>query len=139
MKYKFFEHTADVKFQAFGKTLDEAFSNAALAMVKVITESTIQKKKKETIKVSSEDEQALLYDFLEQFLVFLDSDGFLLSEVESISILEKNGVFSLDAVVWGDSVKPEYEINTHIKAVTYNQMFLKKNESGFVVQVVLDL
>jgi len=30
-RYRFLEHTADAKFQAFGKTLEEAFSNAALA------------------------------------------------------------------------------------------------------------
>ena len=37
-KYKFLEHTADAKFQAFGATLEEAFSNAALAMFSVMTE-----------------------------------------------------------------------------------------------------
>ena len=31
-KYKFLEHTADIKFQAFGKSLEEVFSNCAYAM-----------------------------------------------------------------------------------------------------------
>jgi len=30
-RYRFLEHTADAKFQAFGKTLEDAFCNAALA------------------------------------------------------------------------------------------------------------
>ena len=39
-KYKFFEHTADAKFQAYGKSVEEAFSNAALAMFSVITDTS---------------------------------------------------------------------------------------------------
>ena len=36
MKYKFLEHTADVKFRAYGNGLEEAFSNAALALKQTI-------------------------------------------------------------------------------------------------------
>jgi SHS2 domain-containing protein len=38
-KFKFFEHTADVEFEAYGKTLEEAFENAALAMFSVMTDT----------------------------------------------------------------------------------------------------
>jgi len=44
MKYKFMEHTADIQFQAFGKTLEESFSNSALALTKSITDDSISKK-----------------------------------------------------------------------------------------------
>ena len=37
-KYKFLEHTADLKVQAFGKTLEEVFINSALAMKQAIAE-----------------------------------------------------------------------------------------------------
>ena len=36
MKYKFFNKTADIKFQAYGKNLEEAFINAALAMTSIM-------------------------------------------------------------------------------------------------------
>ena len=32
MKYKFLEHTADIMFEAYGKTLNELFENSALAI-----------------------------------------------------------------------------------------------------------
>ena len=38
MKHKFLPHTADVKFRAYGKSLEEAFSNAALALTEVIAD-----------------------------------------------------------------------------------------------------
>ncbi len=34
-KINFLEHTADVKFEAYGKTLEEAFENAALTESKL--------------------------------------------------------------------------------------------------------
>ena len=44
MKYKYLPHTADVKFQSYGKTLEEAFVNAAYATADVITEHEKVKK-----------------------------------------------------------------------------------------------
>ena len=35
-KFEFFEVTADVGIRSYGKTLEEAFENAALAMFEVI-------------------------------------------------------------------------------------------------------
>ena len=44
VKFKFLEHTADAKFQAYGKNMEEAFSNAALAMFSIITDTKKIKK-----------------------------------------------------------------------------------------------
>ena len=42
MKYKFLEHTADIKFQAFGKTFEQAFENSALAVANIISKDKIK-------------------------------------------------------------------------------------------------
>ena len=42
VKYKFLQHTADMKFQAFGKSLEECFSNASYALVEIITKDKIK-------------------------------------------------------------------------------------------------
>mgnify|MGYP006451174011 FL=1 len=39
--YEFLEHTADEKFRAYGKTLEEAFINAALATAKIMTDDKV--------------------------------------------------------------------------------------------------
>ena len=134
-KFRFLEHTADQKFQAFGKTLEEAFENAAYALKTTITESKIEQKVKKTIEVKSEDKKALLYDFLEQFLILLDSENFILSEIESLKIKD----LKLTAKLKGDTDLKKYEINTHIKAVTYQEMKIKKEKNNYMVQVILDL
>ena len=44
-KFEFLEHTADIKFRAFGKTLEEVFENSALAV-----SSIYSKEKKISLK-----------------------------------------------------------------------------------------
>ena len=139
-KFKFLEHTADVKFQAFGSTLEKAFSNSALALAEVMTKKTkIKSKIKKEIKVSGKDNSRLLYNFLEEFLFLFDSEGFILSKIEKLNIKEDRKI-KLEAEVSGDNVK-NYKISQDVKAITYNSMFVKKDKKTkkFIIQVVLDV
>ncbi|MBW2996666.1 archease [Candidatus Woesearchaeota archaeon] len=138
MNFEFLPHTADVKFRAYGSTMAEAFSNAALALKEVVTEDKVKGKVEKVISVESEDEKALLYDFLEQFLILLDSEDFLLGSVEELKI-KKNEKFKLNAVVKGDTDLKKYKTETHIKAVTYQEMEIKKEKGRYMLQVILDL
>jgi SHS2 domain-containing protein len=133
MKYKYLEHTADVKFRAFGKSLEEAFVNSAYAMMNVLFEGKVKEVKIKKIKVKGIDEKGLLYSFLEEILFLLNTEYFLLSRVKKIEI--KNN--ELTAELIGDDSR-SYNLGLDIKAVTYNDMFIKK-EKDFVVQVVLDI
>lgn len=137
-KFKFFEHTADAKFQAYGKTLEEAFGNAALAMFSVIIDTKkVSGKIKKDIECSSKDLKALLYDFLEELVFLIDTEDFLLSSVEEIKIF-KDELYFLRVVVIGDKAD-DYDPSGDIKAVTYNEMEIKKGKGKAMVQVVLDL
>ena len=46
MKYKFIEHTADIKFQAYGKTINEIFENSILAISSYLSRDSKIKTKK---------------------------------------------------------------------------------------------
>ena len=140
MKFEFLPHTADVKFRAYGKTLEEAFANSALALTKVIFDPTkVEANIEKNIEVTSEDEKALLYDFLEQFLFLLDTENFLLHQVKEITITKKDQGFNLKAKIIGDTQIEKYEPETHIKAVTYQEMEINQDDKGFMLQVILDL
>ena len=136
--YKYFEHTADCKFQAYGKTLEEAFSNAVLAMINHLTPDKIKSMVKRKIIKKSKRLDTLLYDFLEEFVFLIDTEGFLAGKVEEISIKEKDGEYSILAKVSGDTYK-NYEVHGDIKAITYNDMFIKEEEGRWIVQVVVDI
>lgn len=132
-KFKFFKHTADVKFQAYGKTLDKAFENAALAMFHAMYKGKVKKTGKYKIKVKGNDKESLLYSFLEEILFLLDTKSFFLSSAK-VKITDNK----IEAEVSGDNSK-NYKVMTDVKAVTYNEMFVKYKKDMWVVQVVVDV
>ena len=136
MKYKFIPHTADIKFQAYGKNIEEVFSNSALAMLSDIYGKKVKENKKIKIKVKGQDYESLLYNFLEEFLFLLDSKRFLASKVKKIKIDKKK--FKLEAEIVGDDAKT-YGFTNTVKAITYNDMFVKNKGNKWTVQVVLDV
>ena len=137
--FEFFEVTADVGYKAYGKTLEEAFENAALAMFEVITDtSKIEPEIERKIEVESEDEYALLYDWLSEFLFMLDVDYLVFSKFE-VKIEKKEEGFSLKGTAWGEEFNPEiHESRAEVKAVTYHLMDVKQ-DNGVMVQVILDI
>jgi len=136
MKYKFLEHTADVKFQAFGKSIEEVFENSALALFKIFYDRKVKEKKLFKIKVKGNDFESLLYNFLEEFLVLFDSKNFLPSKIKNLRLNEKK--FKINTEVLGDDSK-NYKLSEYVKAITYNEMFVKKIKNKFISQVVVDV
>jgi SHS2 domain-containing protein len=139
MKYKFFDHTADAKFQAYGQTVEEVFANAGLAMFSLIVDTTeVKPAFEEELKVEGSDLKALLYNFLEELLFLLDTKGFLLNDIVRIKI-DKQEQYTLTALARGDLHLDQYSIIGEVKAVTYNQMEITEAEGTFTAQVVVDL
>ncbi|NOZ80354.1 MAG: archease [DPANN group archaeon] len=133
--YEYLEHTADAKFRAYGKTLEEAFKNAALAMFNIITDTgKVAPRIEKTFEVTGEDRESMLYDFLEQFVFLVDTEHFLLHEVKELSI---DG-FTLKATLVGDTLAG-HDVHTAIKSMTYNDMFIREEDGRFVIQAVVDL
>ncbi len=138
--YEYLPHTADVKFRAYGKTLEEAFTNAAFALYNVMVD-TKNVKAKITKKIAAEgsDLSSLLQQFLEQFIILLDTDNFFLSKMEELKISSRSGKYSLVAVAAGDEAKNYETIGPQVKACTYNSMLVRQEGKQWVVQVVVDI
>ncbi len=135
MKYEFLEHTADAKFRAYGKSLEEAFANAAEAMFSIMANpKEVEAKIRKKIEAEGDDRKSLLYDFLEKLIVMLD-EGFILNKIADIKI---NGN-KLKAEAVGDKISERYDVHGEVKAVTYNDMEIKEEKGKAMVQVVVDL
>ncbi len=137
MGYEFQEHTADLKFVANGRTIDELFSECAKAMKESICgEMKVLEQTSKEIEIEGTSLENLLYKFLEEFLVLLDSESFLVSGVEGLSIDREK--FSLKVKLLGDNAE-KYHFTNDVKAVTYSQMEIKETDKGFECIVVLDV
>lgn len=134
--YKFIDDlTSDVMFEAYGKDLNELFSNAATAMFEVICDiDNVKPEKSMVIKVEGKDASDLLYRFLSELIAAVDTDEMFFSKFE-IKEIDNN---HLIAECYGEPVSQE-KGNTVVKAVLYYGFSLKKTDKGFMARVACDI
>ena len=134
MKYKFLEHSGDIKFQAYGKTLNEVFENAVLAFSNYISrDKKIKSSKGKIVDVSGSDIESLFYNFLDELIYLFDAQNFIAANAK-ITIRGYN----LHAEIFGDDASNYKELD-QIKAATYAEMYVKKTANGWEAQAVLDV
>ena len=133
MSYEFLKHTADVKFRAKAMSLAKAFEESASALFETMRGNiNILEQEEKTIDVNGENLENLLYNFLEEFLFLLDSEDFLISEIKSLDIDDKN--YKLRMKVSGDAAK-NYHFTNDVKAITYNDMRIERGEEVVITGV----
>jgi SHS2 domain-containing protein len=137
-KFEFVDiSVADVAFLAYGKDLNELFSNAALAMFEVmINTNQVKPKIEKRINVKGNDLQSLMFNWLNKLLVFVDSENLVFSKFKT-KVDGKN--FILRATCKGEKIDPKrHETRTAVKACTYHEMKIEKNKI-WKSQVILDI
>lgn len=145
MRYKFIEDsaTADVAFEAEGKTLEELMEACALATTNVMVRSldSIEPHVSLEIKVSSDSEEGLLYKFLEEIIFLKDAKQLIFGkfEVKVSSVLGRK--FELRARVTGEKIDiKKHDLIVDVKAVTYHEFEVEKTrEGGWRAHVILDI
>jgi SHS2 domain-containing protein len=139
--FKFLEHTADVYIEAYGETLEEAFENAGVAMTDVMTDlEKVEAKDEESFLVEEQDEQALLYSWLEELLLEFELKQMLYSRFEISNIEEFSDGFKLRGKAWGEKYKQsKHPSKVGVKAVTYHQMEIIKEQNLVTVRFILDI
>lgn len=137
MKYKFLEHTADIKIKLFGSSLSNVFENAALAVSEFLSRGEkIKNQKVKKIKIKGEDYESLMYGFLDELVYLLDAKYFVVAKAK-VKIDKK--LFVLEGKLFGDNAS-NYENLDHYKAATYTEMYIKqKPDKSWEAQVVLDV
>jgi SHS2 domain-containing protein len=140
-KFEFLEHTADVYVRTYGKTMEEAYENAALAMFETMTDADkVTQTQEETLEVEAEDEYALLYNWLEALLVKFEVENMLYSKFQIIDWKETSEGFKFKAKVWGEKFDAQkHPQKVAVKAVTYHRMVIIKERDSVVLEFILDI
>jgi len=132
--------TADVAFEATGKSLEEAFTSAAEATLNVMIDEPDRIERKEAVDVELENDELemLLFDFLNELVYYKDSRKLLL-RVDEIRI-EDEGQFRLAAKLSGEKLDPlKHPLGADVKAVTLHRFSLSKSDDGWKATAVLDI
>jgi SHS2 domain-containing protein len=140
-KFEFLEHTADVYVRTHGKTMEEAYENAALSMFETMTDTNkIAQSQAEIIEVEAEDQCALLYNWLEALLVKFETENMLYSKFQINDWKETAETFKFKARIWGEKFNPEkHPQKVAVKAVTYHRMVVIREVDRVILEFILDI
>jgi SHS2 domain-containing protein len=134
--YETFEHESDIGIRGFGKTLEEAFENAAIALYSVMVNvGAIEPKNMRTISATASDHELLFVEWLNALLSISDIERMVFSRFE-VAI---SGV-SLTGRAWGEHLDQiRHQPHVEIKAATYHMLCVKKEGEVFLAQCVVDV
>jgi SHS2 domain-containing protein len=139
MTFRYLEHTADVGVEVVAPTLGQAFTEAALALFGIMTDtSAFGPKKQIEIQVSGEDLKSLLYSWLEELIYVFDTTSLVVVGVDIESISSEP--HTIAATVCGEKFDPEvHETRTGVKAITYHGMIVVEKEGEFLLRYFVDI
>jgi SHS2 domain-containing protein len=130
--------TADVAFIAYGRTLDDLFSNAALAMFEVmINTKHIKPKITKKVKTNGNDLESLMFNWLNALLVYVDGSSLAFSKF-NVKVDEKK--LNLVAECIGEKIDiKRHERRTVVKAATYHKLEIKREDDYWKARVIVDI
>ena len=140
--FKFLDHTADVQSKSWGESIEEAFSQCALSLMAVITPEleNISQTTEKSVKIIAEDKEALLFDFLYEFLFIFDVEGLVFNFIDVKITSSKNDQYELEALLKGEIFDTDkHEIGTEVKAITYSFIEILESKNNVEIKIVFDL
>jgi SHS2 domain-containing protein len=135
-KWKFIEHTADVRMEVFGNSSEDLFHNAALGFADILKESADPEKTQLiSLQINSDNIEDLLIDWLRELLYLHEAKKLLLLCVNSLSIKNNTLRASITAAPISETNQPEIEL----KGVTYHKFSIQKSETGYSAKIIFDI
>lgn len=132
---------ADVAFEATGKTIEEMFICAAKATTNSMVDdlTKIETKKSIKIEIKANDEEKLLFEFLQEIIFYKDAKQLLFREYE-ILIKKIESGFLLEANLKGEKINnKKHDLIVDVKAVSWHRFEVEKTKSGYRAFVILDV
>lgn len=137
--FEYLEHTADVKFRAYGSTPEEMLENSALALFNaMIDTTTVDADESWNLELAAEDMEQLLYDWLSELLYMFEVESTVYSTFEVLLSKENEG-WRLNAKIIGEKIDlKKHAFDCEVKAVTLHEFEVRKDD-GWMAQVILDV
>lgn len=130
-EYKFLDHTADLLFEAYGKSYEEALENSAKALFSVF--GTAKPEKKIVFSCTAHNIEELTVQLLADILAYSDTHEMVFSKF-SVAVFDPDRpAVLIDA--WGEHKRPR----DSVKAVTYHEMMVAQDKNGWTIRLLLDV
>jgi SHS2 domain-containing protein len=135
--FEILEHPADIGFRARGRTLEELFEASAEALISLALEiETVQSLERYALSAVGEDIEALLVNWLSEVLWLLDGRQIALRQLRVTEL----GGGSVRGEAQGEPRDPaRHRAKLMVKGVTYHQLEVARDATGWRAQVFLDI
>jgi len=135
--WEHFPHQADIGIRGRGRTKEEAFEQAAVALTAVITEpDKVECKEEMKISCNAPDDELLLVDWLNRLLYEISVGKMLFGRFD---VKIKKGF--LNASAWGEKIDiAKHNPTVEVKAATYTSLKVGRDKDGdWVAQCIVDV
>ena len=140
-KYEQFEHQADVGIRGYGETIEEAFENGARAMFSVMIDlDKVESKKEIEIRCEAENLEELFIEWLNKVLSEAGIKNLVFSDFKIEEIKKAKLNYKLSGSARGEELNLEkHKPKVEVKAATYSQLRVQKEEDQYMVQTIVDV
>jgi len=134
-KFELIEHTSDIGLVAYGKTLAEAFANAAYGMFSIIAGlDSVRETESRRVEVNADDIEALLFEWLNSLLYYFDVEMLLFKRFDIVEFEDTR----LVAECRGEKYDPSrHQLKTGVKSATYHMLEVDREKNR--VRVIFDV
>jgi SHS2 domain-containing protein len=134
--WEHFAHQADIGIRGIGATLEEAFAEAAYALMAVMCKpETVRPAEAVSVRAAMDDRELLLIEWLNQILYESDTRKMFFSRFEVK--IEGN---QLTGVLRGERMDPaRHEPGVEVKAATYQMLRVAFEQGRWIAQCVVDV
>jgi SHS2 domain-containing protein len=139
--YRLLEHVTDAFVEAWGETLEEAFSQAGLSLFHTMLDvKSVRTITNVEIQISGHDEKELLYNYLEELLLLFEVKQLALGSFTVNSITPTQAEIRLKGKVSGEPYdRARHNGKVEVKGITYHLMEIEKHPGKVTVRFLLDL
>jgi SHS2 domain-containing protein len=135
--YEFFEHTADLGLRIRAETPEVIFVDAAHALTNAIVENplSVQLLERADLSIAGDDRTLLLFDWLNELLYRFEVDHRVYGKFEV-----RLDSCRLQGTVWGEPIDHlRHKLAHEVKAITYHELKLVRENGGWMAEVIVDI
>jgi SHS2 domain-containing protein len=135
--YRFLDHTADLMIEVRADSLEELFSESAVALFDVIVGvKSVSVRRHVEVQASGDNKEELLVDWLRELFYLFSGERMVLSHFEILHFSETE----LHARCGGERYRSDlHEVRFDVKAVTYHGLSISHGDGGYSVSVLFDV
>ena len=141
MPYEYLDHQADLGIRGIGSSPEEAFSEAAQAMLAAMADTALVRSEQALVqRCTAQDLPALLVEWLNELLYQRQVHDLLFAQAHVTRLAPDGEGWMLEGIAWGEPLDPErHQLYTEVKAATYYGLDYRVEDGHYVIQCVVDV